>query len=146
MIYTKHIGIYVNDIEKEKDFYKNVFQMEVLCDAICDQNEMLGELFHNNNGKALITKLITPFGKKTGIGEMVELVKFVDSENTKGHLHEIYELGVSHICFGVDDINKIIENIKENGGIQKTKIYKLGEKCCSFCTDPEGNWLELISQ
>lgn len=144
MIYIKHVGIYVNDIETEKQFYKNVFQMEIICDAMCDQNEMLSELFHDGMGKALITKLITPLGGRTGIGEMVELVKVVDSESKGGCHNEIFKPGTAHVCFGVDNIEDAVKSIKKNGGLQKTQIYKFGEKYCSFCTDPEGNWIELI--
>lgn len=145
MTYIKHIGIYVNDIEVEKNFYKNVFGMEVICDALCDQNEMLCELFHDGKGKAYITKLITPLGKKAGVGEMVELVKVDGGEIEGTLLREIFEPGTAHICFGVDNLEQILGKVKVNNGVQRTQIYELGERCCSFCTDPEGNWIEIIS-
>lgn len=144
MIYVKHIGIYVDDIETEEQFYKNVFEMKVICDAVQEQNEMLCALFHDGKGKALITKLITPLGTNTGMGEMVELIKIDGKNETKEQEKEIYETGTAHVCFGVDDIVDVVERVKENGGSQKTQIYRLGERYCVFCTDPEGNWIELI--
>ena len=144
MIYTKHVGIYVNDMEREKQLYQNVFQMDVICDAYRDQNEMLCELFQEGKGEALITKLITPLGKETGMGEMLELLHVTGQGNKKEKAGVIYEPGTAHICFGVDDMSQTVERVKSNGGIQKTKIYCLGQKLCTFCMDPEGNWIELI--
>ena len=145
MTYIKHIGIYVNDIEIEKRFYQNVFNMEVISDVYSDQNEMLRELLHDGKGEVLITKLITPLGRETGVGEMIELLHVSEASSKKENTGYVYECGTAHICFGVDDISQTVERMKDNGGVQKTKIYCLGQKRCTFCTDPEGNWIELIS-
>lgn len=96
-------------------------------------------------GSVLITKLITDYGKITGSDDMLELIYFFDAKNVEDKF--IYDQSVVHICFSVENIKYVVEQLKKSSGKQCTDIHEIsnGNKCC-FCKDPEGNWLELIEQ
>lgn len=144
MIEFRHTGIYVDNIDLISDFYINVFDMHVICKNQADTSAYVKEL--TGYDEILTTKLITPKGKETGSGDMLELVKIPDY---KGNLSEssIYNTGTMHIAFGIDDIYQIAEKLAKNGGMMKTSIHvhSNGNKL-AFCTDPEGNWIELIER
>ena len=59
----------------------------------------------------------------------------------------IYDQSVVHICFSVENIKYVVDQLKKSSGKQCTDIHEMsnGNKCC-FCKDPEGNWLELIER
>lgn len=147
MINLKHVGIYVKDIDKLADFYKQVFSMIAICEKASDSNEVLDSLYNVHGSEIVVTKLITPHGAQTGIGDMIELVQVVTPDLNQKNVHEqIFQFGSAHIAMGVDDIEFTVSNIKKCGGTQKSKIGLLGQNFLCFCTDPEGNWLELIQR
>lgn len=144
MIELRHVGVYVSELEKMETFYKNVFQMTVIQSKVFTENPLLDELLGNR--QAIISKLITPYGRISGTGDMVELVEVCGEQPKKSITGEVYIPGTAHIAFGVDDIPVIVNRIMENGGCMKTSIVGLGSNKCCFCVDPEGNWLELIQR
>lgn len=145
MIEIKHAGIYVNDIDAETQFYKNVFDMFAICEKVNDSNELLDELLDYQGAKIQVTKLITPKGKETGYGDMIELVKVSEGNNPQSVIGNIYNIGMAHVCFGVDSIEEIKSKIVKNGGCMKTDIitHANGKKY-AFANDIEGNWIEII--
>ena len=143
MINLKHIGIYVEDIEKLCCFYKNSFGMVPVCENLEDTGPLYYELY-GNEVKVLITKLITDYGKTTGQGEMLELIQVYNGIESEKNPRNIQDIGISHFSLGVDDIFSAVEKVKSNGGSNYTRIVQIGEKYCCFCKDPEGNVIELI--
>ena len=147
MIYIKHIGLYVNDLKKMKEFYMACFDMKSIVSKENETSNMLDELL--NKKKAIISteKLITQYGEATGIGEMLELIKVENKQGTCSDKNkEIDNIGTIHISFGVDNMENVKKKICDLQGEIKTQTYILnGNKCC-FAKDPEGNWLELISK
>jgi catechol 2,3-dioxygenase-like lactoylglutathione lyase family enzyme len=149
MIYIKHVGIYVDKIEQLSVFYQKIFDMHIICDKIKDSGELYDQLFGLKGCEVVITKLITPYGKETGYGEMLELIKPLCSvaQKDKAELSaekHIYQYGTAHISFGVDDIQETVKSVIEQGGKKKTDIIIIGNRKCCFVVDPEGNWIELI--
>ena len=149
MIAIRHTGIYVNDMKRMEAFYTSVFQMHAICSMEPDEGELFDELLGTRNARIMTSKLITPYGKTAGQGDMVELVKVL-SEGDCGALPEerpISMIGMTHLAFQVEDITASVDRIMKNGGLRKTGIKEMrnGNKCC-FCTDPEGNWIELIER
>ena len=146
MINIRHTGIYVNNMEKEAEFYKKTFRMLEVVTNNPEKNAMLDDLFKKENVVIFTTKLITELGSKLGSGEMIELVKVrfpfnhVQIDNS-----QIYNIGLAHIAIGVDDIEAICSKIVLNGGRLQTDVHLMDNgKKCAFATDPEGNWIELI--
>lgn len=141
----KHVGIYVDNLEKESDFYKKTFQMSEVITNNFEQNEMLNDLFKNNNVEILTTKLITPEGKKRGVGDMIELIKVCSFQPSNCYNSHIYQTGTLHFAFGVDDIHNVCNLVLQNGGQLMTDVHKMkNNNMCAFIKDPEGNWIELI--
>ena len=144
MIQLKHAGIYVKDLQKEGDFYKSVFNMHVICENVKQEDELIKDVLQNQSSSVMLTKLITDQGKQSGVDDMIELVQvsFPVEEVSKRNL---FNIGSTHIAFGVDDMDNTVKKILELGGKLVTKIHTMdnGNKCC-FCSDPEGNYLELI--
>lgn len=145
MVYIKHTGIYVKQLERMASFYKNVFDMYVICENCNDSGYMYEQLYNQQGAKVTITKLVTEYGKNTKKGDMLELIYYQYSPKVqKQDNTNIFGCGVMHISFGVDDINKIVQRVIENGGKIETDIITRGERKVCFVVDPEGNWIELI--
>lgn len=146
MIQLRHVGVYVNDLKSQTEFYRRVFDMHEICDNIRQQDALVSELLSAKE-PVEITKLVTMYGKKNGAGDMLELIRYSNSAYKVTEDYPIYKTGVAHLGFGIDDITETVSRIKALGGKQKTSIHIManGNKCC-FCQDPEGNWLELIER
>ena len=142
----KHVGIYVFNLELMENFYHAVFDMDFICSNQEFMHPLMEELLEYKESKVKISKLITEYGKRNGIGDMIELIaieNFVNKDRLKNA--KIWEN--FHVAFEVQDVKKTVEKIIAYGGTQKTKIYQMenGNLCC-FCVDPEKNWLELIGK
>lgn len=142
----RHVGIYVQDIDKLERFYTEAFGMTVICSRAEDANELLDELLERQNSKIFVTKLITEYGKQTGTGDMIELIK-VQGCGQEACRHSVYRPGTAHLAFGIADMDNTLQRILRLEGRQETKVRQMenGNKLC-FCTDPEGNWIELIER
>lgn len=142
----RHVGIYVQDIEKLEKFYVEAFRMTVICSKAADANELLDELLERQGSKIFTTKLITEYGKRIGTGDMVELIK-VQGCTQEAFQHSVYQIGTAHLAFGVTNMEETLRRIQNLNGVQKTRVRQMenGNKLC-FCTDPEGNWIELIER
>ncbi len=150
MIAIRHTGIYVNDICKLENFYTEVFQMIPICSMEPDKGKIFDELLGVCDVEILTTKLVTPYGKKNGQGDMLELVKIQSGQLVLPALPPNYPIamvGMGHIAFGVDDMQETVNEIRKRGGTQNTKIVSMHNKnLCCFCRDSEGNWIELIQR
>ena len=144
MIHIKHVGIYVENLSKMTEFYKNSFGMKTICENVEDSSELIKQLFGAKT-QVHITKLITERGAETKVGDMIELIQ-ASSEFTRGTAaKKVYEAGNAHISLGITDIEAVTKHLIQQGGKKETDILVMGNgnRCC-FCTDPEGNWIELI--
>jgi catechol 2,3-dioxygenase-like lactoylglutathione lyase family enzyme len=80
-------------------------------------------------------------------GHRIELVKYHEPASPGGYL-DVPQLGASHICFNVDDLQKAYEKLSARG-IQFVTEPKFSERDgrrsgIVYAQDPEGNWLEFI--
>jgi catechol 2,3-dioxygenase-like lactoylglutathione lyase family enzyme len=62
------------------------------------------------------------------------------------------EHGFAHVSFTVDDIGAVVAQIERHGGMLRTRLHhSFGDKpeqprtTIVFCTDPDGNRIELIA-
>lgn len=78
MIAMRHVGLYVEDIERLEEFYKAVFRMIPICSSQPDEDALFDELLGIRSAHILTTKLVTEYGKRNGQGDMLELVKLLD--------------------------------------------------------------------
>lgn len=146
MNYIKHVGVYVKDLELMTGFYKKAFGLIPLCENTIDTGTLYNLLYGGDNASAQITKLVTEYGRQQGQGDMLELVHVEIGENIRcaETQREIYDIGLSHISIGVDNIEETVAQILKYGGRKKTDILAINQRKCCFCTDPEGNVIEII--
>lgn len=146
MNYIKHVGIYVKDMDLMTDFYKTIFSLIPICENIIDNGELYNQLYGGDNATAKITKLVTEYGNQQGQGDMLELIHVEKGENINYDeiRRNIYDVGLSHISISVENIEESVEQIINHGGQTKTHILRINQRQCCFCTDPEGNVIELI--
>ena len=116
----EHIAIYAKDTKKLSDWYKNVFDGEVVYD----------------NGKG--TYFIA-FSDKS-------MIEFCSSESDNLPT-ELTVPGIRHIAISVDDFDALVAKVKAEG-VEILKDAVVSDKGIGtmFFRDPEGNILHLISR
>lgn len=140
----RHVGIYVKNIEQEVNFYQKVFHMYPVVENVFQKDILTSDLI-NSEATFKITKLITEKGKATGYGDMIELIQVLPAIQSENRSDFGMHIGSVHVALGVINIEKLVADVLSLGGkmITNINIMPNGNKCC-FCTDPEGNYLELI--
>jgi predicted enzyme related to lactoylglutathione lyase len=144
MNYIKHVGIYVEHLNEMQEFYARVFDMKILVDKERDSGTLYETLYEQKNAGARISKLITEYGAKTGQGDMIEFIQTDYGKAACTVSEKIYMPGTFHIAMGVDDMDEVVDRIREAGGSVCTEIIHKGSRKCCFCRDIEGNWIELL--
>jgi len=116
----EHIAIYAKDTKKLSDWYKEIFDGEVVYD----------------NGKG--TYFIA-FSDKS-------MIEFCSSENDNVPT-ELTVPGIRHIAISVDDFEALVSRVKDTG-VEILKDAVVSDKGIGtmFFRDPEGNILHLISR
>ena len=138
-----HSGFVVRDIEKMVSFYRDdlglTIDREVDSKAPSDGD-------HTGIPGAHRTLIFV--GK--GGGHALELVYYIYPDSPEGHL-ERNQLGSAHVCFNVENIEELYQDLKSKGvefvtpPILSTNADGSIHGIC-YCQDPEGNWLEFIQQ
>ena len=136
-----HTGIVVQDLERMVHFYTEELNLKILSE---------------------VDSLAPPEGDHTGVpgarrklvfigfdhDHQIELVHYIDPPAGDGFLDK-HQLGAMHICFIVDDLPRLYDDLSAKG-IQfatelKYKVSPDGRKTgVVYAQDPEGNWLEFI--
>ena len=134
----RHTGTVVADLEASLYFYR-----ELLGFQIVKQMEEAGDYIDNISSlrdvKVTTVKLTSPSG------QMIELLKY-HSHPAQQKVREIYEIGISHIAFTVDDLDIEYERLRGKG-IQFSSPPQLspdGYAKVTFCRAPEGTLIELV--
>lgn len=143
----RHIGVYVHDLKLMSEFYVNVFNMHIICDDFVDSGDFIDTLYGKDNTKIHITKLITPQGKISGMGDMLELI-YIDGNRAESQSNSrLTDIGRMHIAFETKNISETLENILRNKGkVLVEPFCRENGNWLAFCCDPENNYLELIQR
>lgn len=145
MIYIKHIGIYVRNLELMKKFYSLALNMKIIQSDYLDSGSFYDQLLGCSNTKVRIAKLITEKGVETQIGDMLELIEIIDDFSCTNQPFKISSIGTVHIAFGVSNIFESIEAIQALGGeVVISPTRRENGNWLAFAKDIEGNWLEVI--
>lgn len=146
-IAIRHIGVYVSNLEIMKQFYINTFDMHVICNNYLDKGEFIDMLYGKSNTDMYITKLITPHGKISGVGDMLELIYINDKRKNRENATKLTDIGRMHIAFETWDIHETIQKVLKNKGKILVKPFcRENGNWLAFCCDPENNYLELIQR
>ena len=140
-----HTNIIAKDSQKLIQFYKDVFQ----CRSISETRDLCGEWLDKLTGvpdsHIVGEHLCLPgYEKDHPTLEIFSYDTMEDSNNT------INKCGIAHIAFEVDDVEKTLQLLLENGGNQVGDVVKTeyddGRKAVFvYAADPEGNIVELQS-
>lgn len=129
-----HVGIDVEDLSAQIDFYCRAFDLEV---------EGQGDFPDYNFSAAM---LVSPTGwrlelfKRDGAGPRPV------PDDADGQ-HNV--LGLGHVCFAVDDLEAALDQLVSFGaGVRLPPIPYPGvpEWRLAYLADPEGNLIELVSR
>ncbi|MDG2398693.1 MAG: methylmalonyl-CoA epimerase [Candidatus Marinimicrobia bacterium] len=90
----EHIGIAVNSIDKDAPFWKHVLNLPHLGTEAVENQGVTTDIYDTGHGK-------------------VELLEAMDSDTPIGKFLENRGAGLHHVCFEVEDINKVIKELKD---------------------------------
>ena len=81
-------------------------------------------------------------------GPQIELLYYVTPRSEEGHVDR-HQLGATHVCFMVDDLNKAHAELSAKGiRFVRDPVWATTpdghEWGAAYFQDPEGNWLEFI--
>lgn len=136
----RHIGIYVENLEKMKEFYCRNFNMNVIANEK-ECGEYINTILGTEEIEIELYKLVCQDGS------LLELIKVNHNMNRRAP-EKITEIGSKHIAFTVENIDDKYKILLEQGihflslpHISSTQVAKV-----CFCQDPEGNYLELVEE
>lgn len=135
----RHIGIVVKDLAKALDFYRDLLGFKVI-----KQMEETGDYIDTICGIKNIS--VTTVKLAANDGNLIELLCFHSPSAVMDNAKKINSAGFSHISCGVEDVDSEYQRLKGKG-IQFISLPKAspdGYAKVAFCSDPEGNLIELV--
>jgi glyoxylase I family protein len=135
-----NVSISVADLEKSTKFY------QALGFEIGDVHAVPGPVAKALGSKAADAKLEIRFVKRDGI--VLELIHLTPTPKKAASGGSADELGLAHIAFRVDDVDRVAKIVKDNGGKTldslRTKLGPPGQGVdILFATDPDGTHIEI---
>ncbi len=138
----RHVGIYVDDIDKMIDFYINVFQLKIIYHII-EEGPQTDRMFASEGMKIEVCKMVS------SDGGIIELIKKCDKRFERNDQNRnITNTGQMHIAFTVKDAEqKYSELVEYKCRCSSVPVDSSdGKVRVFFATDPEGNFLELVEE
>ena len=135
----RHVGIIVKDMNKAIDFYCNLLGHKIIVDFI-EEEKYFGKLIGIKDSKARIVKATAPDGV------FVELIQFLSHNLIESSSNEFNIRGRSHICFTVDDIQKVYEKLRANGikFVSEPLKSSYDPAISCFCYDPDNTLVQFV--
>lgn len=137
---VSHFAISVPDLEKARDFYRDMFGFEVWQEESWEApNEEYDHGVGLKNSAARGCIMI-------GINCYLELWQY-ESPQPQGNPLErgANDYGIRHIAFQVDDVEKEFARLEKLGGIVMNRPARNGiQQLAIYCRDPFGNIIELM--
>ena len=135
-----NVSISVADLDKSVKFY------QALGFEAGDVHALPGPVAKVLGAKAADAKLEIRFLKRDGV--TLELVHFTPAPKGKASAGSASAVGLCHIAFRVDDVDRVAKIVKENGGktqdVSRTKLGPAGKGVdILFATDPDGTQIEI---
>lgn len=139
-----HTNIVSTNWKELVEFYVKTFECKIVPPIRNQSGEFLDKGTGLKNAKLQGAHLLLPGYEKNG--PTLEIYQYETIENQEYILPN--KRGFGHIAFEVENVEKILEKVLENGGkelgeIAKKKIDGAGEITFVYVRDPEGNLIEL---
>ena len=138
-----HSGFVVKDIEKMVEFYRDALGLTVMREL-----NSVAPPEGDHTGIPGARRTLVFVGKAEG-EHVLELVQFDDPPSPEGERPRNNYLGAAHVCFNVDDLEKLHRDLTARG-IEFVTPPKFrenpdgGRRGICYARDPEGNYLEFI--
>jgi catechol 2,3-dioxygenase-like lactoylglutathione lyase family enzyme len=135
-----NVSISVKDLDLSTKFY------QALGFEAGDLHAIPGPVAHALGAKAKDAKLEIRFLKRDGV--VLELIHLTPTPKRPASGGSSTQLGLAHIAFRVDNVDRIAAIIKANGGgaveSSRTRLGPPGQGIdILFCTDPDGTIVEI---
>lgn len=139
MSHLRHIGLVVNNLEMEYNFYSQVFCFQEI-DRKRESGNFIDTLVGLQHACIEWVKLKSPDGNNVAI----EILKYI-SHPDEPHTNPVQRCGCSHLAMTVKNIEEIAKAIVDFGGwagpIQQNPE---GTVRVLYARDPEGIFLEIV--
>ena len=138
----RHVGIYVDDLERMKQFYCDNFAFAVKTHDT-EKGLYIDKVLGLQNCNVELYKL------KLSGGGVLELLKYTqDRKESEKHREVVWKKGNAHIAITVDDVAFFYEKLRKKSifFISEPTVSPDGKAKVCFCQDPEGNYLELVEE
>ncbi len=134
----RHTGIVVNDLEASLYFYRDLLGLKII-----KKMEESGDYI--DNCLRLDGVRVTTLKMESLNGQMIELLKY-RSHPEEQKVRKINGIGISHIAFNVDNLDKEYRRLKKAGVSfhAPPQMSPDGYAKVTFCMDPEGTYIELV--
>jgi lactoylglutathione lyase len=140
-----HVGVCVSDLERSTAFYEGVFGFRQLFtmtmgDELAATMEIDGISFES---RMLVRDDV-----------LIELLHWIEPQATgDGERRPMDRLGMTHLCFRVDDVDDLVDAAERLGGRshQQTRTVLAGrgvgggDVSLLYLTDPDGTRIELMA-
>jgi catechol 2,3-dioxygenase-like lactoylglutathione lyase family enzyme len=135
-----NVSISVADLDKSTKFY------QALGFEVGDVHALPGPVAKVLGAKGADAELEIRFAKRDGV--TLELIHFTPVPAGKASAGSAKAVGLCHIAFRVDDVDRVAKIVKDNGGktedAARTKLGPPGQGIdILFATDPDGTQIEL---
>jgi catechol 2,3-dioxygenase-like lactoylglutathione lyase family enzyme len=131
-----NVSISVADLDKSTKFY------QALGFEAGDVHALPGAVAKVLGAKGADAKLEIRFLKRDGV--VLELIHFTPAAPKKASAGSASQLGLAHIAFRVDSVDRIAKIVRDNGGkTLDAGRTKLGSMDILFATDPDGTHIEI---
>lgn len=135
MSIVNHVGLCVEDLDVATRFYTGVFGF-VVRDELVVPDTFTADLLDVDKPVGLTARYLTLEGY------VLELLHFDREGNDPPRHRGFTEPGLTHLSFGVDDLDDVCERVTELGG-QVPAGRRVGDLAV-MVQDPDGQIIELL--
>ena len=134
----RHSGIVVVDLNTSLHFYRDLLGFQI-AKQMKESGDYIDDILSLKNARITTVKMAAPDG------QLIELLQFY-SHPRKVKLREVFDIGIAHIAFTVEDLNREYDRLKGEGVRFNAPPQPSpdGYAKVTFCRAPEGTLIELV--
>lgn len=135
----RHTGIVASDLKKALHFYRDLLGFKIVKDKV-ESSKYIDTILALKDASVRTIKMAADDGN------LIELLYFQFHSAKPKKDKKIYETGLSHISFTVENIEKEYKRLSRAGVRFNSppEASPDGYARVAFCKDPEGNLVELV--
>jgi glyoxylase I family protein len=137
-----HVSVTVSDLERSLGFYRDLLGMKEV-----ERHRLEGETISTMAGKPGVVLEVVRLAWPQTTKVLLDLQRYLAPEGSVSEA-QLGDVGHSHICFGVDDIEAACRELRANAVelVSDPVQFQLSSGVLQvvFIKDPDGNVLELV--